>query len=146
MEKRTSELLLYSRCLPVSVCESALRQPKNGQTCSFFHCLMMNIGPRIHRRKTFWIGISKDKFRIFWLNRNPMHCKRRYLALDSIIKLNVPSISRHHQPHKQAVETKEQEGRWCTADVCLRQYANQLYNNKKNGQTCSFFHCLHISN
>ena len=67
-----------------------------------------------------------------------MHCKRRYLALDSIIKLNVPSIGRHHQPHKQAVEKKEQEGRWCTADVCLRQYANQLYKNNKMAKLVLF--------
>ena len=35
----TSELLLYSWCLPAPVCGSAVQQPKNGQTCSFFHCL-----------------------------------------------------------------------------------------------------------
>ena len=39
---------------------------------------------------------------------------------------------------------KEQASRRCTADVCLRQSVNQLYNNQKNGQTCSFFHCLPI--
>ena len=38
-KKRTSEPLLYSWCLPVSVCETAVQQPKNGQTCSFFHCM-----------------------------------------------------------------------------------------------------------
>ena len=36
---------------------------------------------------------------------------------------------------------KEQASHCCTAEVCLRQSVNQLY-NKKNGQTCSFFHCL----
>ena len=39
VEKRTSEPLLYSLCLPASVCESAVQQTKNCQTCSFFHCL-----------------------------------------------------------------------------------------------------------
>ena len=34
VEKRTSEPLLYS-------CESAVQQPKNTQTCSFFHCLLI---------------------------------------------------------------------------------------------------------
>ena len=43
VEKRTSDPLLYSWCLPSSVCESAVQQPKNGQTCSFFHCLITNM-------------------------------------------------------------------------------------------------------
>ena len=45
VEKRTSELLLYSWCLTVSVCESAVQQPQNGQTCSFFHCLVRGADP-----------------------------------------------------------------------------------------------------
>ena len=43
VEKRTSELLLYSWFLPASVCKSAVQQPKNGQTCSFFHCLHIDL-------------------------------------------------------------------------------------------------------
>ena len=47
------------------------------------------------------------------------------------------------------VRKKEQASRSCTADVCLYQSVNQMYNNNnnnnnKNDQTCSFFHCLNI--
>ena len=42
VEKRTSEPLLYILCLPSSVCESAAQQPQSGQTCSFFHCLLIS--------------------------------------------------------------------------------------------------------
>ena len=41
VEKRTSEPFLYSWCLPASVCESAVLQPKNGKSCSFFHGLLL---------------------------------------------------------------------------------------------------------
>ena len=44
VEKRTSEPLLYSWCLPASVGESGVQQQQqNGQTCSFFHCLWITL-------------------------------------------------------------------------------------------------------
>ena len=33
--------MLYSWCLPVSVCKSTVPQPKNGQTFYFFYCLIL---------------------------------------------------------------------------------------------------------
>ena len=41
VEKRTSEPLLYSLCLPVSVCESAVQHQKYVKICLFFHCLFV---------------------------------------------------------------------------------------------------------
>ena len=59
-------------------------------------------------------------------------------------KLSVFKSFEIHQHHASVCnkQWKKETSFCCTADVCLRQSVNHLYNNQKNVQICSFFHCL----